>query len=107
SPDQQIVSVAFALRAETANSAASIPATGISGTLSTTQVPALDASKITTGTLNAARVPNLSAAILTSGTLDPARLPANIALKNPDNQNATAAFGILRPQDNALSAYVE
>ncbi|HEY6229531.1 MAG TPA: hypothetical protein VI282_20590, partial [Verrucomicrobiae bacterium] len=124
SPDQQIVSVAFALRAETANAANtantaitaatantattanSVAASGIVGTFSAAQVPVLDASKITSGVFNTARIPNLSAAVLTSGTLDPARLPANVALKNPDIQNVTAAIVALQTQVNALSAQV-
>jgi hypothetical protein len=42
--------------------------------LAATDIPALDAAKITTGTLDAARIPNLDAAKITTGTIDQARL---------------------------------
>lgn len=38
-------------------------------------IPNLDAAKITTGTLNAARIPNLDASKITSGTFNAARIP--------------------------------
>ena len=42
------------------------------------QIPNLDAGRITTGTLSVARVPNLDASKITTGTLSAARLPAPI-----------------------------
>ena len=45
----------------------------IIGTLSTSQIPDLDASQITTGTFSASRIPNLSASKITSGTLPVSR----------------------------------
>lgn len=40
-----------------------------------TDIPSLDAAKITTGTFNAARIPNLDAAKITTGTFATARIP--------------------------------
>ena len=47
------------------------------GTLSTLRIPDLGAGKITTGTLDTARIPNLSADKITSDTINSARLPVN------------------------------
>ena len=52
--------------------------TKISGTFSTTQIPDLSATKITSGVLDVARIPDISSAKITSGTIDPARLPATV-----------------------------
>lgn len=50
-----------------------------SGTLGTSQVPSMDAAKITTGTFAAARIPSLDASIITSGSLSIARGGTNAA----------------------------
>lgn len=47
----------------------SVAASRITGTLSTSNIPNLDASKITSGQFNTARIPNLSASKITSGVL--------------------------------------
>jgi hypothetical protein len=47
-----------------------------SGTsLAATDIPNLDAAKITTGTFDAARIPNLDASKINAGTFDAARIP--------------------------------
>ena len=46
-----------------------------SGTLDAARIPNLNASKITAGTLDAARIPNLDASKITSGTFNAARIP--------------------------------
>ena len=43
-------------------------------------IPSLDAAKITSGTLGTARIPNLSASKITSGTFDSARIPSLTSL---------------------------
>jgi hypothetical protein len=45
------------------------------GNLTASDIPNLDAAKITTGTLDPARIPNLDAAKVTTGAFDPARIP--------------------------------
>jgi hypothetical protein len=45
-------------------------------TLSASDIPNLDAGKITSGTFNVARIPNLDASKITSGIIDAARLPS-------------------------------
>lgn len=52
----------------------------VSGNMNITSsdVPNLAASKITSGTFGTARIPNLSASKITSGTLNAARLPDDI-----------------------------
>lgn len=51
----------------------SIAASRITGTLSTSNIPNLNASKITSGTFATARIPNLAASKITSGILPVAR----------------------------------
>ena len=46
--------------------------------LSASDIPALDADKITTGALNLARLPSLPASKVTSGAFEDARIPTNI-----------------------------
>ena len=46
-----------------------------SGTLGTDRIPSLAASKITSGTLGSDRIPDLAASKITSGTFDAARIP--------------------------------
>jgi len=66
-----------------------LPYTKISGlgslalksSLSSSDIPSLDAGKITTGTFAAARIPNLDAGKITSGTLGTARIPGLDASK--------------------------
>lgn len=53
----------------------------INGTLSSGQIPNLDASKITTGTLSVARIPSLDASKTTTGTFNSARIPSLDASK--------------------------
>lgn len=50
-------------------------ASQITNALSTSQIPNLPASKITSGTLNAGRIPNLAASKITSGTFAADRIP--------------------------------
>jgi hypothetical protein len=49
--------------------------------LAASDIPSLDASKITTGTLGTARIPDLDASKITSGTLGTARIPSLDASK--------------------------
>ena len=53
----------------------SISASKITGTLATSNIPSLDASKITSGSFATARIPNLDAGKITSGTINIARIP--------------------------------
>ena len=55
-----------------------------SGTLGTARIPNLSASKITSGTLNASRIPSLDASKITTGTISSARLPAGSSSYTPD-----------------------
>ena len=50
-------------------------------TWTASQIPNIDASKITSGTLNASRIPNIDASKVTSGTLDAGRIPNLAASK--------------------------
>ncbi|MBI4892562.1 MAG: hypothetical protein HY821_18195 [Acidobacteria bacterium] len=63
--------------------AAQVPALDASkittGTLAAVQIPSLDASKITTGTLAAVQIPSLDASKITSGILPAARLGSGTA----------------------------
>ena len=59
--------------------------------LAAADIPALDASKITSGTFNAARIPNLDASKITSGTFDAARIPSLDASKI-----TSGTFGVAR-----------
>jgi len=52
---------------------------GLTAALTAAQIPALDATKITTGTLDAARIPNIDAAKITTGTLAAARIPTGLS----------------------------
>ena len=56
-----------------------LAAANVNGTLATTNIPDLDAAKLTSGTLNTARIPSLDAAQIGNGTLADARLDAGIA----------------------------
>jgi hypothetical protein len=52
-----------------------ISAAKITGVLSASQIPNLDASKITSGSFNVARIPSLDASKITSGSLGVDRIP--------------------------------
>ena len=59
-----------------------LPASKItSGTLGTARIPGLDAGKITSGTFNSARIPNLDASKITSGSFSTSRIPNLAASK--------------------------
>tara|TARA_B100001175_G_scaffold198467_1_gene168541 strand:+ start:572 stop:2149 length:1578 start_codon:yes stop_codon:yes gene_type:complete len=53
-----------------------VEATSFSG-IQASDVPGLEASKITSGTLDAGRIPGLEASKITSGTLDAGRIPSS------------------------------
>jgi len=53
----------------------SIPPANISGVLSTSQIPSLDASKVTSGAFSSSRIPALDATKITSGSLNADRIP--------------------------------
>jgi len=72
-----------------------VTADKIGGVLYASQIPELDASKITTGTLHPDRIPGLDASKINSGTLSDARLSSNVALKNQNN-NFSAGQSVLR-----------
>jgi hypothetical protein len=60
----------------TASDVPSLDASKISsGSFATARIPNLDASKITSGTFSTSRIPNLAASKITSGVFDSARLP--------------------------------
>lgn len=61
-----------------ANGVAQLDASSL---LPSSQVPSLDASKITSGTLADARIPSLNASKINAGTLDDARIPSLNASK--------------------------
>ena len=95
----------------------SVAATRLTGTISTSRIPNLAASKITSGTLDAARIPSLDAAKITSGTLDAARIPNISASKitsgtlglarggtGVDNTSRTAATFFAAPASSSGSA---
>ena len=66
----------------TASQIPNIQATKItSGTLNVLRIPNLDASKITSGTFDAGRIPNLAASKITSGTFSSDRIPSLDASK--------------------------
>jgi hypothetical protein len=69
------------LFAGNAGSLTNLLPTAIVGTLNASQIPSLDASKLTSGTFNTALIPALDAAKVTTGTLDPNRVPALDAAK--------------------------
>ena len=83
-PDQRLAAVGFAImaatvpeRSITASKLApgALVASNLVGTISTSQVPNLDASKITSGSLDPARVPALDAAQIGSGVFRTERIP--------------------------------
>ena len=61
------------------------------GTFTTALIPDLDSAKITTGTLNVARIPDLDSAKITTGTLNVARIPDLDAAKT-----TTGTFAVAR-----------
>ncbi len=72
SPDGAAGAPSF--RTMTSNDVPNLDASKITtGTLSSAQIPNLDASKITTGVLNTAQIPNLDASKITTGTLPVSR----------------------------------
>lgn len=79
--------------------------------LEASDIPSLDAGKITSGTLSTSRIPNLSASKITSGTLDSARIP-DIYVTKADAQTITGkktfqhADGIVISADGTTSASI-
>lgn len=63
-------------KAKSAETADSVAAGGITGTISSNQIPNLDAGKITTGSFSTDRIPNLNANKITAGVFDVARIPS-------------------------------
>ena len=74
----------LARKAMTVDSTASLLPAQIIGTFVASQIPVLDAGKITTGALDAARIPVLDASKITTGTVPGAAL-ANAVLKAGGN----------------------
>ena len=66
------------LSATLLTSSSSISASNITGTLTTTNIPSLDASKIATGTFTTSQIPNLDSTKITSGTMSVSRLPTMV-----------------------------
>jgi len=56
-----------------------------SGTLASARIPSLDASQTASGMFDVARIPALDASKIVAGVLDDARLSGNVALLNADN----------------------
>lgn len=84
----------------------SLDVTGSMG-ITASDVPNLDASKVTSGTLGTARIPNLSASKITSGTLGIARIPDDLrggqTLIGKDTSNYIA---IDHDNNNAIDFYI-
>ena len=81
SPRLQFLPAPFAMlarKAMTVDSTAILLPAQVSGTLAASQIPSLDASKITTGFLDVARIPTLDASKITTGILDAARIPSTV-----------------------------
>jgi hypothetical protein len=99
SPRQRLAPTPYAMRANTAASAASVAAGNIAGTLSLGQLPA---SLITNGasglTLagafagNGSGLSNLNASMLATGTVADARLSTNVALRSGGNTFSGSQF---------------
>ena len=67
-------------------------------TLAATDIPSLDASKVTSGAFDAARIPSLDASKTTSGTFDLARIPTLDAGRIPNLDASKITSGtITRP----------
>ncbi len=64
------------------------------GSFSNTQIPNLDASKIATGLFASSLIPNLDASKITTGTIDSARLPALAAADIPNLDAAKITTGV-------------
>lgn len=73
-------------------------ASTITGTLNTSHIPSLAASKITSGTFDAARIPNLDASKITTGTIDAARLPSYVDDVLEGNYYANGVTGSGNPE---------
>lgn len=65
-PRQQITSAPYAITARS-----------ITGNVTASQVPSLDASKITSGAFGPSQIPDLDSSKITAGTLAAARIPAS------------------------------
>lgn len=78
------------------------PFTDITGTATTTQIPNLDASKITTGTFTTTQIPNIDTSKITTGTLGVARGGTGVTSITAGNLlvgNGTSAITSVTPDD--------
>ena len=71
----------------------------IRGEIVDSDIPALNASKVTGGTFDDARIPNLGASKVTSGTFDAARIPT---LNQDTTGNATTATNLVASTSTAV-----
>lgn len=65
-----------------------------SGTINASRMPSIDAGKVNSGSFNASRIPNLDASKITSGTIDSARIP-----------NLSALYGTAADTGRGVAAY--
>jgi len=71
--------------------------------LEASDIPSLDASKITSGTFAVARIPNLDASKITSGTLNLARIPNTLTGKDADTVDGAHKSDLESTMDSKIS----
>jgi hypothetical protein len=75
--------------------------------ITSSDVPNLDASKITSGTLGTARIPSLAASKITSGTLGSARIPTALTQGVTQIGSSTDYIGINKDGSNTISFVID
>ena len=75
--------------------------------ITASDVPNLDAGKITSGTFGTARIPNHSATKITSGTLGSARIPTVLSQGVTQIGSTTDYIGINKDGSNTISFVID